>query len=497
MTRLRTASFASHKKLALVAASVAMASLSLVTAARAATGPGTLFVTTTPDGITLIAPTCYTVTWGTCGVTSWSSTDIEGIPPTTYTFPLTAVAGGLHYVLVTGHFTGCNLGTPGTSGNQCRVSVERGGMGEIHATYRLVPLAPVPPCASGAPNLVLNPSFESVSGAGIYTGSTNPLETWWYISTPATTMVPHWTRDNTNEAIVFNAGTINGVTQLAASGQRFVGMGFADTTNPSGIRGVVTPAPTVGTTYVLSAKVQSVDWPTAGVVSLRLANSGSGAHSALIYTTSAPQSTGWTLVGGAVVATGYYNQVIVHYVQGGGAARVDDVHVCRAASANRRRAPVATTTTTTSSSTPLVYGQPVTFSASVAVKPTSSPPTGVVQFLVNGKIVATSSLSNGRASATLDSSQWPWINQASIAAVYSGDPSHASSTARPITLKVPAPTTVTTTSTSSTTTSTTSTTTSTTSTTTSTTSTTTSTTSTTMPTTSTTSSMGGAGSPLG
>lgn len=452
MTRFPVPPLFLRRKLALALAGVAVASLSFVTAAHAATGPGTIVVTTTPDGISLIAPTCYTVAWGTCGVTSWTSTDIEGIPPTTYTFPLTAVAGGLHYVLVAGHLTGCNLGTPGTTGNQCRVSVERGVLGVIHATYRLVPPAPVPPCAYGAPNLVLNPSFESVSGAGIYTGSSNPLDTWWYVSTPAGTMVPHWTRDNSNEPVVFNAGTIGGVTQLAASGQRYVAMQLPDTSVPSGMRGVVTPAPTVGTTYVLSAMVLSKSWPTAGVVSLRLANSGSGAQSAVVYGTSAPQAGGWALVGGAVTAVGYYNQVIVRYVQGGGAALVDSVRVCRAALAVRR-APKLATTTTAASSAPAVYGQPVTFSASVATTPRGSVPTGVVQFSVNGKVVAVSRLNNGRASVALDSSLWPWINQVSVVAIYTGDPAHSSSAARAVTLVVPAPTATTTTSTSSTTTS--------------------------------------------
>ncbi len=437
-----------HWKLATVLASLGLATLALVTTAQAASGIGMLGVGSSPAGVVLISPTCYTVSYGTCGVGPWTSTDVEGIPPTTYTFPLSTVISGLHYVLTPGHITGCNLGTPGSLGNQCRVSVARGALGAITATYRLLPPPPAPPCAIGAPNLVLNPSFESVDDGGVYTGSTNPLETWWYISTPATSMVPHWTRDNTNEPSVFNGGTISGVTQLAASGQRYAGM---ELTFPSGMRGVVTPAPTVGTTYVLSLMVDSVQWPTAGVVSLRLANSGSGAQSAVVYDTSAPESSGWAKIGGAVVATGYYNEIIVRDAQGGGGALVDDVKVCRAA-ANKHHSPVSSTTTIESLSTPKVFGQPVTFSASVATSAKNSTPTGVVQFSVNGKVVAVSSLSNGRASVSLDSSRWSSGNRVTIVAKYTGDPTHTPSIAHAVTLKVPVTTSTTTTTTTSTTT---------------------------------------------
>jgi hypothetical protein len=414
---------------------VAMVSLSLVSSVQAATGPAYLSVTTTPDGITLISPTCFTMVWGTCGVASWTSSDNEGIKPTTYTFPLTATAGGLNYILVRGNFLGCNLGMPGTVGNQCRVSVDRGVIGAIHATYRLVPPPAVANCAYGAPNLVLNPSFESVTGAGVFSGSTNPLDTWWYISTPAASKVPHWTRDNSNEPVVFNGGTISGVTQLAASGQRYVRMGFADFSTPSGLRGVVTPVPTNGTTYVISAMVESAQWPTSGVISMRLANSGTGAQSAVVYDTSAPESSLWTRLGGSVVATGYYNRVVIRYVQGGGAVRVDDVKVCRAAVSMHRSLNVKTAVTLTANE-PAAYGQPVAFTALVTDHG-GGIPTGNVEFLVNGKASASTALLNGRASVSIDSSTW--TGRAHVIATYRGDLTHHSSSSRTIVVRIPPP----------------------------------------------------------
>ena len=107
--------------------------------------PATLSVNSWPSGITVTSPNCFTVTSGTCGVTGWVSTNIEGIPTSTYTFPLTATIEGNDYQLSINSITGCN-GNNGTSlPGQCTVQVAAGSLASIFATYKVLPSPPIPP----------------------------------------------------------------------------------------------------------------------------------------------------------------------------------------------------------------------------------------------------------------------------------------------------------------------------------------------------------------
>ena len=139
--------------------------------------PATLSVNSWPSGITVTSPNCFTVTSGTCGVTGWVSTNIEGIPTSTYTFPLTATIEGNDYQLSINSITGCN-GNNGTSlPGQCTVQVAAGSLASIFATYKVLPSPPIPPCVLVAQNLVPNHGFESTLTAGVSTGSNS----YWII----------------------------------------------------------------------------------------------------------------------------------------------------------------------------------------------------------------------------------------------------------------------------------------------------------------------------
>jgi hypothetical protein len=86
-----------------------------------------------------------------------------------------------------------------------------------------------------------------------------------------------------------------------------------------------------------------------------------------------------------------------------------------------------TTTTVTTSPNPTVFGQPVTFSASVAANaPGAGTATGTVEFQINGQPYETDSLSGGSASATPDAALAPGTY--TVTAIYSGDPNFVTST---------------------------------------------------------------------
>src|SRR5262249_30246166 len=81
-----------------------------------------------------------------------------------------------------------------------------------------------------------------------------------------------------------------------------------------------------------------------------------------------------------------------------------------------------TTTTVSSSAAPSVYGQSVTFTATVA--PASA--TGTVQFKVDGNDFGTKNLSDG--SATSDATSTLTVGDHTITAIYSGDDNFVGST---------------------------------------------------------------------
>ncbi len=86
-----------------------------------------------------------------------------------------------------------------------------------------------------------------------------------------------------------------------------------------------------------------------------------------------------------------------------------------------------TTTTVTTSPNPTVFGQPVTFSASVAADaPGAGTATGTVEFQINGQNYESDPLSSGLASATPDAALAPGTY--TVTAIYSGDPNFVTST---------------------------------------------------------------------
>ncbi|HEX3461686.1 MAG TPA: Ig-like domain-containing protein [Acidimicrobiales bacterium] len=86
-----------------------------------------------------------------------------------------------------------------------------------------------------------------------------------------------------------------------------------------------------------------------------------------------------------------------------------------------------TTTTVTTSPNPTVFGQPVTFSASVAADaPGAGTATGTVEFQINGQNYESDSLSGGSVSATPDAALAPGTY--TVTAIYSGDPNFVTST---------------------------------------------------------------------
>ena len=88
----------------------------------------------------------------------------------------------------------------------------------------------------------------------------------------------------------------------------------------------------------------------------------------------------------------------------------------------------ASTTTTLSPTNPIVFGQSVTFTATVAaVSPGSGTPTGTVNFLDGTTTIGTDETLNSSGVATFSTSSLP-AGTDSITAVYSGDPNFTTST---------------------------------------------------------------------
>ena len=97
----------------------------------------------------------------------------------------------------------------------------------------------------------------------------------------------------------------------------------------------------------------------------------------------------------------------------------------------------ATTTTVDSTPNPSVFGQPVTFSASVAVtSPGAGTPTGTVQFYVDGNPSGSPVALNSDGTATSDAVSSLTTGTHDITAAYSGDDGFAGSASGPITQTV-------------------------------------------------------------
>jgi len=294
--------------------------------------PTTLSVNSWPTGITVTSPNCFTVTSGTCGVTGWVSTNVEGIPTTTYTFPLTATIDGNDYQLSINSITGCN-GNSGTSlPGQCTVQVAAGSIASIFATYKVLPSPPIPPCVLVAQNLVPNHGFESTLTAGVSTGSNS----YWIIGVQNQSKVLHWTADTTTTQSVFMSGSVGGNQITAYEGNKFAVINsFGGLTN-AGIRSEITPAPTQGASYVVTARVRALPAPHSDFISIHFLNSGTQVQSAKLVRTVTATNKDWELVGGVIVANSYFNRMVIRMWGEAPFAAIDDVKVCKMATSNKK-----------------------------------------------------------------------------------------------------------------------------------------------------------------
>jgi len=174
---------------------------------------------------------------------------------------------------------------------------------------------PTATCATDAPNLVQNSGFESVTGTPYadYLG----VGGWWVYEPSGTnlTQVPGWTRTDpsANGPLVVNGGTSGG-PQTAFQGSRYVAMA-----SYQGVVGTLSGSPIAGSTYVLSAQLQTAPSLGVGQLEIRLRNSANGAESApIIAAASAPSSGGWTLVSGGLNLNAAYDRSTPRHARPGG-----------------------------------------------------------------------------------------------------------------------------------------------------------------------------------
>ncbi len=187
-----------------------------------------------------------------------------------------------------------------------------------------------PTCPTSAPNLVQNPSFESVGVSTVQSG------TVWRVYETATTEVPQWTRLTPQSpwpSVLVNPG-LHGFSHLPFHGSKLAILrNYGSGTTQ--LHGTLSPTTTIGSTYVLSVEIATdkaaLNVPT---VHMRLRNSATGAQSAPVVQAAVAHATDWTLLTGTVTATAPYNQVVLyHSFQAGGTggtrhALLDAVHVC-------------------------------------------------------------------------------------------------------------------------------------------------------------------------
>ncbi len=333
----------------------------LANISHAAGIPATLGVSSWPAGISLTNPQCFTVVSGVCGVTNWASSNIEGIPLTTYNFPLTATVAGIDYQLDAGAITGCNGNNGNSLPGQCSVKVDVGTIGQIFATYKPLPAPPIPACLLAAQNLVANHGFESTLQAGVSTGSNN----YWIIGAQGQSKVLHWTADTSTTQSAFKSGSVGGIQISAYEGNKFAVINSFGGTENDGIRAEISPAPTQGAVYVVTARVRALAAPHPDFVSFHFLNSGTQLQSANLVRIVNTSNTGWDLVGGVITANGYFNRMVVQMWGQAPFAAIDDVKVCKIA--NDKKIKVVATPTPSAS----ISVKPIA-PVSPTPKPTSS-----------------------------------------------------------------------------------------------------------------------------
>ena len=156
-------------------------------------------------------------------------------------------------------------------------------------------------CGSGAPNLVQNPGFESVS-------STNSIPSKWYIPSNE---VPYWSRpigDSTNYPWV-QTGVPTGVVGSWEGTKSAV---ISGVNGVIGISGGLSSPTTTGATYEVSAFIYVVDTGDPHNFELRLRNSTSGVESPVIATkTIAEVIPSFSKITGTITPNASYNQVTV------------------------------------------------------------------------------------------------------------------------------------------------------------------------------------------
>lgn len=292
----------------------------------------TLHIESTPPGVDVIASTCYPVLTGVCNTTNWTATNPTNMAAHTYVYPKHTLIGGTQYSLDDNSLTGCNQGTTGSIPNVCSVSVAVGTTATISASYTKTP--PLPECPTSAPNLVQNPSFESVQAQGFL-----PPGQWAILDT-TDTEVREWTRrDPVRIPRITDNLASHGLLIAPFAGSKFALM-KSKTTPPTqsiGIVGALSQPTSIGKKYLFRAQVATEYLQHALSFTWWLRDSATGADSAHSGMLTVPQTTGWEPLEGTITANANYDRVVIDFrqshqdwlINGGRWGLIDDVHVCK------------------------------------------------------------------------------------------------------------------------------------------------------------------------
>jgi hypothetical protein len=155
-------------------------------------------------------------------------------------------------------------------------------------------------------------------------------------------------------------------------------------------------------------------------LSYTISATGGGSGNAVSFGATGPA----TLTGSTLTITGV-GTVVVTANQAGNVNYTAATATTQSIVVNKAN----TATSLVSSANPAIYGQPVTFTATIsAMAPSTGTPTGSVQFSVNGSAVGSLVTPNSSGQATYTPSTLP-IGTTTISAVYSGDSNFIGSTA--------------------------------------------------------------------
>jgi hypothetical protein len=181
-------------------------------------------------------------------------------------------------------------------------------------------------CPASAPNLVMNPSFETHTlalnaGFFLFGQQINGYQV------DGTQSVEHWDRTVASvQPLVTPMQTIGGQVEEASDQFYFVVM--AGNHGAEGLVGELSHTTYVGAEYVLSAQIKAPVSSMAAQFALGLRDSTTGATSVPISQSEGGQNS-WDSISARVTVNANYDQVVLRWSQDVGYAAVDDVHVCQ------------------------------------------------------------------------------------------------------------------------------------------------------------------------